>query len=397
MKPRAILVTTGVSLIQNYRNDAGRGPAPDVWAALDSLREKGAADPTLGEIVAAASSPRPAKMPVNEQALAAFLQRSDPARASAETNGLRGLAPRAGDRLVFLHSETDEGRLCAAGLRRYYAGLGCDAEVKVIEHLRYDAGTFRVPGLRSLIKILMREIRASQERGYEVVITATGGFKAETAYATLVGLLHRVPVYYVHEKFNEPVRLPPLPIAPDPDFWRASGDVLLWLLGEARPYDEWKQRDPEGHLRMLLDEIEESGERLVSLSPAGEFFCEISCLHAERHPPEVKPRSIVVRSVGDHSTLWDVRVERVEDVPDADVRDLILRIAEAPGVHQVQLAAKREVGRAYKPELHARAGGEPGSLPYEIRCSAGIQEILILCEPGKEAAIRRNLGSVCRL
>jgi len=52
-------------------------------------------------------------------------------------------------------------------------------------------------------------------KGGELLIVATGGFKAEAACANLVGLLFGAPVYYIHERFGEVVELPPLPVAWD--------------------------------------------------------------------------------------------------------------------------------------------------------------------------------------
>lgn len=50
-------------------------------------------------------------------------------------------------------------------------------------------------GLRSLVATLIDQIRQEKKQVREVLINATGGFNAEIAYATLVGLLFDVPVY----------------------------------------------------------------------------------------------------------------------------------------------------------------------------------------------------------
>ena len=67
-------------------------------------------------------------------------------------------------------------------------------------------------GLKSLVNMLIDEIRLAQAQGMETVINATGGFKAEIAYATLVGLLFKVSVYYIHEIFQDVITMPVTPI-----------------------------------------------------------------------------------------------------------------------------------------------------------------------------------------
>jgi len=70
-------------------------------------------------------------------------------------------------------------------------------------------------GLRSLVATLISLIRKERAGGREVLVNATGGFKAEIAYATLVGLLFDVPVYYIHEAFQDIIEMPPTPIGWD--------------------------------------------------------------------------------------------------------------------------------------------------------------------------------------
>jgi putative CRISPR-associated protein (TIGR02619 family) len=174
---RTILTTVGTSLLGN----AGRGP--------------GTNDLSDGD-------------------LANYLARTDPVRASAETNSLSRLL-HEGDRVVFLHSHTDKGRRCAEALRRHYDRQGYRAELVEISDLGYAESRFRLRGLRALVAALAERIEREQRHGAEVAINATGGFKAQIAYATLVGLLFDVPVYYIHEEFNELIEMPAVPIGWD--------------------------------------------------------------------------------------------------------------------------------------------------------------------------------------
>lgn len=103
-----------------------------------------------------------------------------------------------------------------------------------------------------------------------MLINATGGFKAEIAYAVLAGLLFDLPVVYIHERFNKIIEMPPVPIAWDYSLFADHEDFFEWLEGDLRLTDEVDRQlkgRPE-ELKMLL--IEEEGYTL--LSPAGEAF-----------------------------------------------------------------------------------------------------------------------------
>lgn len=45
-----------------------------------------------------------------------------------------------------------------------------------------------------------------------VKICATGGYKPESAVASILGFISGSPVYYIHTTFNQVVHLPSLPL-----------------------------------------------------------------------------------------------------------------------------------------------------------------------------------------
>jgi CRISPR/Cas system-associated protein Csm6 len=69
------------------------------------------------------------------------------------------------------------------------------------------------------------------------VINATGGYKAEIAYATLVGLLYKKDVYYIHEEFSDVIKLPFLSVAFDFHQYESYLDQLRAAL-EAHSLEE---------------------------------------------------------------------------------------------------------------------------------------------------------------
>lgn len=216
--------------------------------------------------------------------LQTYLRFTEPERASAETNSLSRLLQQ-GDRLVFLHSQTEEGRRAAEALAIFYKNNGYLTDLREVTDLQYRESRFKMRGLRSLVSTLVEIIRREREAGREVLVNATGGFKAEIAYATLVGLLFDVPVYYIHEAFKEIIELPPTPISWDFSLIDTYVDFFDWISADLRPTVEVDRR-----LRPLPDEIRlllVEEEDYTLLSPTGEAFYEAyrARVEAERPTP----------------------------------------------------------------------------------------------------------------
>jgi len=223
------------------------------------------------------------KKPSDEE-LVHYLRSKSPQEATAEMNSLEQLL-QEGDHLIFLHSQTPEGERCARLLSRHYERKGYRVEVVEISDLTYKESRFKMRGLRSLVATMVKLIEEEREQGREVLINATGGFKAEIAYATLVGLLFDVPVYYIHEAFQDIVDMPPVPISWDYSLFADHEEFFSWLEDDLRPVEEVEQklRNLPAEVRLLLSE--EDG--FVMLSPAGEAFYrdfKRRSAEAEKHP-----------------------------------------------------------------------------------------------------------------
>lgn len=188
--------------------------------------------------------------------LVRYLAETEPKLASAETNTLsRRLQP--GDRLVLFPSDTEDGRLCAAALAQHYRHAGHDVAEEPVPGLTYEVRRFASDGLRGLAALLVRYADEARRRGDEVLVCATGGFKAETALATLVGLVFGVPVYYIHERFDEVVSIPALPVSWDFALAHEHRDVLEWLMDpRAEAEVEQRLKGRPGAIRELLEPTE---------------------------------------------------------------------------------------------------------------------------------------------
>ncbi len=204
----------------------------------------------------------------DHKSLQGFLQ-ADPQKASAEANALSRLA-QPGDELVFLHSDTEDGQTCSTALVAYYQARGHKAREERVAGLSYHEKGFVQYGLQQFVKQLAHEIRAAKRAGQLPLISATGGFKAEIAYATAVGLVFGIDVSYIHEKFGDIVTLPATPIGWDYSLFAWYGDFFEWLDSEPRPTHEVRQRlhAMPDRVGLLLFDAEDGNTYLSALGEA---------------------------------------------------------------------------------------------------------------------------------
>jgi putative CRISPR-associated protein (TIGR02619 family) len=272
---RTILTTVGISLLQNAKrhHDLSRDESP------------------------------------SKQQLANYLRHGEAEEVSAETNALHRIGLQSNDRVVFLHSETQKSRKCAGFLSRHYTDAVDSVSARGVPDLSYEEKKFKDRGLRSLVDTLTKLIREAERGGREALINATGGFKAEIAYATLVGLLFDVPVYYIHERFGDIVEMPVLPIEWNYSLLHDHHDFFEWVFLENPPADEVNRRlkGRSDKLRSLL--AEENGN--VYLSPAGEAVYEAYLDEVEESPTDEVLLSSEARRVYESDPNTQEKLDRI--------------------------------------------------------------------------------------
>lgn len=247
--------------------------------------------------------------------LVQYLQDTSAEKASAETNSLWRLL-QEGDTIVLLRSETPEGRDCTNALCQFYQRQGYRCTVEEVPDLRYDEQRFKVRGLRTLVSTMARIVRQHQREGHTVLINATGGFKAEIAYAVLIGQLFKVPVYYIHEAFRDIIELPPIPVQWDYSVLVNYEEFFEWLEQDLRTETEAHSRlqGLPDEVRMLL--AEEEG--YVMLSPAGEAFLEAYRYEREQPSQPVywsrRARQYFESLSGDRQRTFERLVQRLARV-----------------------------------------------------------------------------------
>ncbi|OCS91022.1 putative CRISPR-associated protein [Caryophanon latum] len=126
----------------------------------------------------------------------------------ASTHSLMKQYPNAAS-LHLLVSDTAEGYKIGALLQRYFETFVATVSVHVIDGLNGSAPeTFRQQGLRNLVNVLLTILTEHDD----CVLNATGGYKAQVAFAGIVGQVFHIPVLYQFEGFDDVIQLPTMPL-----------------------------------------------------------------------------------------------------------------------------------------------------------------------------------------
>ena len=199
----------------------------------------------------------------------------------AEINSITSIVKEAllsqFDRLIFLVSDTDDGRNTGAILQAYYAHASNPVQFDqvpkptVLEKLNHHAlEDFQRIGLKNLVREISSVARDYSEDA--IAINATGGYKAQISFAGMIGQALNIPVYYLFEGFERVIQLPPQPVSLNLTLWLENYD-LFTTLDEASELPkaelDWKLLEV---LEALVEEVEVEGVTYIALSAMGELF-----------------------------------------------------------------------------------------------------------------------------
>lgn len=177
---------------------------------------------------------------------------------------------------VFLfYSDTPDGNKACKIIETYFKFQGYQVNEPIkIENLTDDnPKLFRTKGLRNLAKEICQILR-SQGVNYSS-INATGGYKAQIAVAVLIGQALGVPVYYKHERFNEIISFPPMPISLDFELWLKTSGWLMNLEKENQliSFEELAE-DWDEQFETLVEHIDIDGKDFLILSATGQIYLD---------------------------------------------------------------------------------------------------------------------------
>ncbi|MCX7698454.1 MAG: putative CRISPR-associated protein [Candidatus Goldbacteria bacterium] len=187
------------------------------------------------------------------------------------------------DILYFLVSDTKDGEKIGNILKTFFnAGkvkniikedLNINIEnikVEKIEKLIGNEENYKEfnKGLSNLVKIIAEIKRDNSQK--ELIINATGGYKAQISFAGLIGQVLKIKVYYMFEAFPEVLELLPMPVNFDYKIISDYYDILLDIDKNWEKYPEQKSDELKNKLDdnifKLLDLVEIDNTRYFNLS-----------------------------------------------------------------------------------------------------------------------------------
>jgi putative CRISPR-associated protein (TIGR02619 family) len=262
---KTIICTCGVSLITN--NQAGKQVDDDLTKAISDGNEI-AAGIAIGKLGV------------------------DNRRAGAELNSINSLlnSGRADNvgKVILIVSDTADGKLAGSVLKTALKKVfNLEVSVEVIQGMDgNDFKRFRNTGLKTMAGTMISLVRKEQNAGPDVLINATGGYKAQIALAGLIGQVLQVPVFYQFELFAKIIEIPALPISLDQDLW-LDNVSLLNRLTEVPKITELEGFEIDHRIESLI----EREDGYACLSAVGQVFHEICRLKQEEAGPEMPPPS----------------------------------------------------------------------------------------------------------
>ena len=105
------------------------------------------------------------------------------------------------------------------------------AKPEVVNNLQSNDPRAFQQGLRNLVRKIAGLYRIHKSEGEQVLLNATGGYKAQISFAGLIGQVFGIPVFCQFEAFPRAIKLPPLPVSFDLDDWLAYRHVFDALEG----------------------------------------------------------------------------------------------------------------------------------------------------------------------
>ncbi len=186
-------------------------------------------------------------------------------------------------RIVLIVSDTAQGRTAGKLLESIFknSDLGFSFKEVITKNIAglndVNFEIFKKTGLMNLVKTLSSLIRNYQGG---VCINNTGGYKAEIAFAGIIGQAFSIPVYYQFENFGSMIELPPLPISVDYMLFKDNIELFMQL-ADFEKHNELLKLSNKDVLKndkmcQLIEVVEEGSDIFIGLSPAGHIFVE-SC------------------------------------------------------------------------------------------------------------------------
>jgi putative CRISPR-associated protein (TIGR02619 family) len=284
------------------------------------------------------------------------------------------------DYLYLLGSETEEGKLCCAALEEYYTQKGFRYVFPiVIRGLNSNYNDFQERGLPNLVKEM--SVIYENHPGKKCVINATGGYKGQTSYATLFGIVMGIEVVYIYQDFKSIISFPEMPLIFNRDLINEYSEVFSMIVStesanEARKLIKTLPKSLHGFF--------EKKHNGYDYSPVGRIF--LAALNSSSHT-----KKYAIRTYKNHTSLWGDGINDIESIDNPDVRLIFRRIFDA----------SESVSAVFLDEMRPGNSSEtymeyvetfPGALRYLLHTSQGSEFIKVEVVAGHERTTLERLG-----
>lgn len=238
--------------------------------------------------------------------------------SSAESNSLRHLVlDPVYDYLYLLGSETEDGKMCSAALADYYTGQGFRYVLPIaIKGLNSNYNDFQERGLPNLVKEMSTIYENHPEAQF--VINATGGYKGQTAYATLFGIVMGIQVVYIYHDFKRLISFPEMPLVFNRDLIREYSEVFSSIISAERPKEA----------RQLIKTLPKSLQGFFEKSIGGYDYSPVGRIFLAALGSSAANNRYTIRTYKNHTSLWGDGINDISLITDPDIRLIFKRIFE---------------------------------------------------------------------
>ena len=302
---------------------------------------------------------------------------------SAEIQTMNGIDIKRGDYLYFISSGDEDGLMCGEALSQAYNQFGYYSKNIPIPGLTKNYDSFKKFGLPQFIQALVNII---ESHGNNANIIATGGFKAETAYAAMVGSLTEVSVYYIHEDFQNVIELPGLPVGLDFSAWTTYFNTIEFVLMQNKIKKAREIIDTQlpSYMNILFDEDEDLKQ--IILTPIGQL---VKRLHSEYILSQEQIMTLMCGAKRKH--LWGTGNIKIKEIPNKEIR-LILERFQMQQAFIREMRLGKMLAETAKQNLIKFHHRENEKVFYHLLTPNGGQELVIHTYSGVEKEFVNRVG-----
>ncbi|GAK61612.1 CRISPR-associated protein, APE2256 family [Candidatus Vecturithrix granuli] len=204
--------------------------------------------------------------------------------ASAEIKSLVKIAKETNDHIevYLLATDTIISRLAAEIVRdtlhNHHEGgktikILFNPDKDVIAGLQVERQTdFVQIGVTELVK---RVYQIINEYPDNVMLNITGGYKATLPYLTILGQVHKIPLYYIFEETDGLITIPQMPL----DIKWAIFDTFWGEFAKLAVEDVIESKNLSYQFKQECSSCLETTDSLVSLNPLGRILWQRYCAH----------------------------------------------------------------------------------------------------------------------